>query len=77
MVGNVYNPANPYKHWTLQVISFKFIRIVYEIFSKKLWIMTGKKTLKKEEDCAPLIKVYIFSRINYNLLSAKTLSAMT
>ena len=64
MLGNVYNPANPYKHWTLQVISFKFIRIVYEIFSKKLWIMTGKKTLKKEEDNTRFLKVYIFNRIN-------------
>lgn len=47
MLGNVYNPANPYKHWTLQVISFKFIRIVYEIFSKKLWIIHRKKDLEK------------------------------
>lgn len=61
MLGNVYNPANPYKHWTLQVISFKFIRIVYEIFSKKLWIMTGKKTLKKEEEDSCFSRSYTFS----------------
>lgn len=57
MVGNIYNSAKPYKHWVLQAMPLKFIRIVYEIFWKKLWIMTAKKTLKKEEDNAPLIKV--------------------
>ena len=36
-----------------------------------------KKTLKKEEDNALFFKVYIFSRINYNLSPAKTLSAIT
>ena len=36
-----------------------------------------KKTLEKEEDNALFSKVYIFSRTNYNLPSAKTLSAMT
>ena len=61
MVGNAYNPATPYKHWGLQVIPLGFIRIIYETFWKKLWIMTEKKTLKKEEDNAPLIKVCIFS----------------
>jgi hypothetical protein len=38
---------------------------------------TTKKTLEKEEDNALFSKVYIFSRTNYNLLSAKTCSAIT
>ena len=61
MVGNVYNPANTYKHWALQAMPLRFIRIVYETFSKKLWIMTGKKTLKKEEEDSCFSRPYTFS----------------
>jgi len=61
MVGNIYNPANPYKHWTLQVISFKFIRIVYEIFPKKIMDNDRKKTLKKEEEDSCFSRSYTFS----------------
>ena len=39
--------------------------------------LVQKRTLEKEEDNALFSKVYIFSRTNYNLPSAKTLSAMT
>ena len=47
MVGNVYNPVNTYKHWALQAMPLRFIRIVYETFSKKLWIIHRKKDLEK------------------------------
>ena len=40
-------------------------------------VLNMEKDLEKEEDNAPLIKVYIFSRINYNLPLAKSCSATT
>ena len=57
------------------------IRIIYEIFPNFLWGLEKKlrkKTLKKLEEETPFFsRSYIVSRINYNLLSAKTCSATT
>lgn len=61
--------------------SMPCIRIIYEIFPNFLWGLEKKlrkKTLKKLEEETPFFsRSYIVSRINYNLLSAKTLSAIT
>ncbi len=62
--------------------SMPCIRIIYEIFPE-FFVGIGKenyekKTLKKLEEETPFFsRSYIVSRINYNLLSAKTLFAIT
>ncbi len=56
--------------------SHKFIRILYENFLKKIMGKKQKKDLGKKRKILPFSQGLIINRTNYNLLIAKTCSAM-